>query len=322
MTRVLATVKPGSSPADDEAKLTGLLDRGVTAIRVNLGRRDPAENLALLRRAGDRPTRPPVLFADLPGIKGRIGDVDPSPLPVRPGSVLEFGWPGPAGHRRIRLEMPEGVAPPAVGDVLVLDDGRVRMRVDGVDAVGLRCRVLQGEGIPRNTGVVVAAPGGPQGVLTIRDRRLASLVGAHVDYLCLSFTDSVEMAGPLPSRRGVIAKIETPRGVEALDAIAPACDGVMLARGDLAAFLDEDDMYRVATRMTAVARDSGTIVVFASNFFRGLLTSPYRLTDAEQRALDWVAKLRPDYLMLNETGFSPRWAEITEAAVSFCQGWD
>ncbi len=308
--QILATVKPGSCADEDAAKLRGLAEIGVTAVRVNLGRRDPADNLRVLRLASGM-----TLFADLPGVKGRIGTVAPSPLPVGPGTVLDFGPDG------IDLTMPSGTPAPVVGDELLLDDGRVRLRVDEVHTWGLRCRVVAGTSVPRNTGVVISSADGPRGQLTVHDRELAALVGPEADYLCLSFVDSAEMtATPLPARRGVVAKIETPRGIGALASIVPTCDGVMLARGDLAAFLDADGIRRAATAMIRVARDHGRLVVFATDFFRGLITAPYQLTDQERRTLDWVARLRPDYLMLNETGFSPRWAEVASAAVAYSRG--
>jgi pyruvate kinase len=325
MTRVLATVKPGASYAEDLAKLSTLTELGVHAIRVNLGRRSLDDNRRVLRAVADVPGDRPEIFADLPGVKGRLGDIAPSPYPIRPGVTVELtDDPGRAG---IALRMPAGVRPPAAGDELVLDDGKVRLRVEHTDGGVLRCRVLVGTGIPRHAGVVISASDGPVGELTDRDSALAAAIGPEVDYLCPSFVSGPAMLAGLSDpavrpRRGVIAKIETPRGVAALRSILPACAGVMLARGDLSAFMTDDEMRRTAASMVEVARDLGGVVVFASNFFRGLSTAPYRLTEHERRTLDWVGELMPDFLMLNETGFSPRWAEVAATAAGLCRGWD
>jgi hypothetical protein len=227
---------------------------------------------------------------------------------------------------RVPYRVPAGEPPPAPGDVLALDDGRVRLRVERVTGPRVRCRVEAGHAIPRFTGVITASGAGPHGRLTAEDRRLARTMARHVDYLCASFVDSPAIVEELThttagSRCRVIAKVETPTGVAALADLVSAASGVMLARGDLSIFYTDDQMHHIAVTMTRLARQHGRLVILATNYFRGLTVAPFRLSEQECRTLDRVAALVPDYLLLNETAFSPNWEHIAATAVSYCQRW-
>lgn len=328
MTGILATVKPGESLADDVGRLSVLARIGVTAIRVNLGRRSLADNQRLLLCAATCLARAPLLFADLPGVKGRLGDLGAASLPIAPGDLVTLDLTRPAGSDldAIPYRAPRGESPPAVGDLLALDDGRVLLRVQSVAGERIRCRVEAGVALPRFTGVIIAGMPGPHGHLTAADRELAAAVAPHLDYVCPSFADSAATVETLKRpatrpRRGIIAKIESPRGVAAIDALADAAAGVMLARGDLSIFYSDEQMEHIAATMTGKARDRGKLVVFASNYLLGLAAPPYRLTDRERRTLDRVGALAPDYLLLNETAYSPNWEQIAATAVACARSW-
>jgi pyruvate kinase len=329
MVDILATVKPGFSLAEDVAKISSLARIGVAAIRVNLGRRGLADNRRVLTDAIAGLRTPLLTFVDLPGVKGRLGDVGAPSLAVTRGDivVLVRSDSDAAGERAgIPYRVPAGEAGPADGDLLALDDGKVVLRVRSVSGSRITCVVGDGTSIPRFTGVVIVSGGGPRGHLTAADRELARAVRRETDYLCASFADSpatIEQLGvpELRPRRGVVAKIETPRGVRALDELASVSSGLVLARGDLSSFYSGGDMQRIAVTLTAAARKQHKLVVLATNYFRGLAVPPFRLSGQERRTLDQVGVLQPDFLLLNETAFSPNWEQIAVEAVRYSRSW-
>jgi pyruvate kinase len=326
---ILATVKPGLSLAEDVAKISSFARIGVTAIRVNLGRRKVAENRRVLTDAMSGIAEPLLTFVDLPGVKGRLGDVGASALAVAKGDavvLIRSNDDAPAERGAIPYRVPAGEDGPAEGDLLALDDGRLVLQVRQVSGSRITCVVEDGSLIPRFTGVVIVSGGGPDGHLTAADRHLARAVRQDTDYLCPSFADSSatieQLQHPeLRPRRGIVAKIETPRGVRGLDELARASSGLMLARGDLSSFYGGDEMREIAVTLTAAARKHHKLVVLATNYFRGLAAPPFRLSDQERRTLDHVGVLQPDFLLLNETAFSPNWEQVAAEAVRYSQSW-
>lgn len=131
--------------------------------------------------------------------------------------------------------------------------------------------------------------------------------------ICPSFADTAQV--PRETRRlfpeqKILSKIETPYGVENLASILGESDGVMLCRGDLSLFYAEEEMYRLGERMArACQAEAGKIFIVATDFFSHFVQDE-RAMEADLPVLEKYLALRPAYVLINETSYSPRWEKI------------
>jgi pyruvate kinase len=239
-TKIVATIGPASST---HAKVRALAEAGMDAARLNLSHgthEDHAASAALVRRVQAELGRPLALIADLQGPKLRIGDL-PSPRNLLDGDevVLIGAQTAPDG------ELP--ITPASIGSMLgpgndvLIDDGHVRLTVEEVVAGRVRARVVVGGEVSSHKGVNL--PGVAIAIPSLTEKDAEDLDFAlrlGVDYVALSFVRQASDVRELQARiraRGshalVIAKIEKPEAVDALDAVLAEADGLMVARGDL-----------------------------------------------------------------------------------------
>jgi pyruvate kinase len=239
-TKIVATIGPASA---SHAKVRALAEAGMDAARLNLSHgthEDHAGSAALVRRVQAELGRPLALIADLQGPKLRLGDL-PVPRSLHEGDevVLVGAHAGTNGELPI---MPAGVgAMLRPGNDVLIDDGRVRLAVEGVEGGRVRCRVIVGGDVSAHKGVNL--PGVAIGIPSLTAKDTADLEFAlrlGVDYVALSFVRSAadvrELQGLIResgSQARVIAKIEKPEAVDALDDVLAEADGLMVARGDL-----------------------------------------------------------------------------------------
>jgi pyruvate kinase len=240
-----------------------------------------ARNAGLVREAQERAGRPLALIADLQGPKLRLGDL-PAPRGLVVGEqVVVAGETAAEGG-----ELP--VAPPVLSEVLrpgheiMIDDGRVRLRVDEVGGGRAACTVVLGGVVEAHKGVNVPGVPLPIPSLTekdLRDLELALTVG--VDYVALSFVRSVDDVRACRERlvaagaaTGVIAKIEKAEAVSDLSAIVEASDAVMVARGDLGVEIGDEDVPLVQKRIILSALEHGKPAITATQMLESMLTRP------------------------------------------------
>jgi len=191
-TKIVCTIGPASSTPD---RIDSLVSAGMDAARLNFshGSHDEhAERAKLVREAQERAGRPLALIADLQGPKLRIGDL-PRPLTLVEGDRIDVTGQDNGGARTLPI------SPPVLQEVLLpghdvlIDDGRVRLRVDEVDAVRARTTVLVGGSVESHKGVNL--PGVPIPVPSLTEKDLRDLefaLGLGVDYVALSFVRSAE----------------------------------------------------------------------------------------------------------------------------------
>src|SRR5919108_2913588 len=239
-TKIVATIGPASSSAEAVA---GLARAGMDGARLNLshGTHDEHRARARMVRAVEAEVgRPLALIADLQGPKLRVGDLSAPVTLARGEDVVVIG-----GEASVDGELP--VSPPVISEVLqpghevLIDDGLVRLRVEGVEAGRARCAVVIGGVVASHKGVNL--PGVPIPIPSLTRKDMDDLDWAletGVDFIALSFVRSpadvrdlralIEQAG---SHAHVIAKIEKSEAVDGLEAILDEADAVMVARGDL-----------------------------------------------------------------------------------------
>ena len=237
--KVLATLGPASN---SEAMIEALLAAGADAFRVNMSHGSNADRGALIAaiRAVEKSVgRPLTILADLQGPKLRVGRFAEGGVPLTNGDSFRLDRdPTPGGQRRVCLphkELFEALQP---GARLLVDDGKLVLRVRAVSADVIDCTVEVGGRISDNKGVNVPDVVVPLPALTAKDRAdLTFALEQGVDWIALSFVqrpeDVAEARALIRGKAALMAKIEKPAALERLAEILELADAVMVARGDL-----------------------------------------------------------------------------------------
>jgi pyruvate kinase len=292
LTKIVATLGPASS---DESRIAELIAAGVDIFRLNFSHGSHerhAESIARIRRAAAQAGRQIGILQDLSGPKIRTGKlVNGQPIELRPGDPLEIVTGdesvGSAGRVTTTFEDLGRAARP--GDRLLLDDGRIELRVDSSDGKTLSTSVINGGPLGEHKGINLPGIELPTSAMTAKDvEDLRFGLDQGVDMIALSFVQTaadVIRARELIASHGragvpVIAKIERPAAVANLDAILANCDGVMVARGDMGLEMPLERVPRVQKEITRLARACGKPVIVATQVFDSMTHEP-RPTRAE-----------------------------------------
>ena len=290
-TKVIATIGPASS---DETVLRGMLSAGVDVCRLNFshGTHDSHGALiALIRRLSTEMKRPVAILQDLGGPKirtGRLRGGEPIALANDDRLTIAVG-DGEGGPGQIFTTYSELPAAVRRGDTLLLDDGRIELRVEGADLGEIRTVVVDGGVLGEHTGINAPGVALPSAGLTPKDAAdLAFGVKAGVDYIALSFVQSaaeIRAARDALRRAGaaglpLISKLERPEALSRLEQILSASDAVMVARGDLGLEMPLEQVPRAQKQVTRRARALGVPVIVATQVLESMRTEP-RPTRAE-----------------------------------------
>lgn len=288
--KISATIGPASA---DHGVLCDMLDGGVDAIRINGSHCEPeavAGWVRKVRRAGRSMKRDVAVMLDLQGIKRRIGDLA-EPLLLREGQRVVFGA---RGGKRIPLRLTTLRKHLKRGADLFLDDGFLRLSVVRVGQKELHCDVMRGGVLTSRAGVNV--PGMPvsQRLPTRRDiEHIEAGIEAGVDLFALSFVRSardLRRCRKYTTGIPIIAKIERPEAVKAIDEIAAASDGLIVARGDLAVEMKPEELPVLQKSLVAAANRARKPVIVATEMLASMVHSPRptraELTDVGNAVLD------------------------------------
>lgn len=292
LTKIVATLGPASA---DEARIAELIAAGVDIFRLNFSHGSHerhAESIVRIRRAAAQAGRHIGILQDLSGPKIRTGKlISGQPIELRPGDQLAIvtgdesvGIPGRVSTAF--ADLGRAVHP---GDRLLLDDGRIELRVESSDGKTVWTTVTNGGPLGEHKGINLPGIELPTSAMTAKDiEDLRFGLDQGVDMVALSFVQSaadVIRARELIASHGragvpVIAKIERPAAVTNLDAILDNCDGVMVARGDMGLEMPLERVPRVQKEITRHARARGKPVIVATQVFDSMTTEP-RPTRAE-----------------------------------------
>ena len=276
--KIVATLGPASSDRDT---LRSLFHAGVDVFRLNFSHgsaEDHAVRMAILREIEAETGRPIGVMADLqgPAARGRLR-AGAGAIAARP--ALPPG-PGPAPRqRRARLPAPPEIfAALAPGAELLLDDGRLRLRVDACDATSADTRVLVGGRLSERKGVNVPGVVLPISALTPRTCATWTRAALGADWIALSFVqrpeDIIEARERIGDRARIIAKLEKPSAVERLDEIIAQADALMVARGDLGVELPAEQVPAIQKRAVRGCRRAGKPVIVATQMLESMIESP------------------------------------------------
>ncbi len=278
--RIVATLGPASRDLDT---VRALALAGADVFRVNFSHGSHDDHAATIRhvREAERTVgRPIAVLADLQGPKLRLGKFKGDSAALHAGQAFRIDMDKALGSdRRIGVPHPEVFAALREGALVLLDDGKVRLRVtangpDWADTV-----VEAGERLSNHKGLNLPGLAIPIPALTEKDRKdLAFALDQGVDWVALSFvqraSDMAELRKLVDGRAGVMAKIEKPAALEALDEILDLSEAIMVARGDLGVELNPEDVPVVQKQLIRAARTRGIPVIVATQMLESMIHSP------------------------------------------------
>ncbi|GLU33285.1 pyruvate kinase [Trinickia caryophylli] len=278
--KIVATLGPSSS---DPQTIRRLFDAGVDVFRLNFSHGSHDDHLQRLRhiREIEKETGRPIgVLLDLQGPKLRLGTFESGSVVLSRGQrfLLDTDLtPGDAS--RAPLPHPEIFAAIEPGSELLLDDGKVRLRVVSKGPDRAETTVIVGGRVSDRKGVNVPGVMLPISAMTGKDREdLAFGLEQGVDWVALSFVqrpeDIDEARAIIGDRAWIMAKLEKPRAIDHLDAIAARCDGIMVARGDLGVELPAEQIPELQRRIVRVCRAAGKTVVVATQMLESMTESP------------------------------------------------
>ena len=278
--RVLATLGPASNSPE---MIATLFQAGADAFRVNMSHGDQQSKVAVIeaiRGLEKEFGRPTTILADLQGPKLRVGKFDGGKTVLEHNSTFVLDRDSTLGDAT-RVELPhkeifEAIEP---GARLLLDDGKLVLRVTDHGPDRIETVVEVGGPLSNNKGLNVPDVVLPMAALTEKDRSdLAFAVDQGVDWIALSFVqrpeDLWEARKLIGGKAALLAKIEKPQAIDRLEEIVEACDGVMVARGDLGVELPPQSVPPLQKRIVETARRLGRPVVVATQMLESMIQSP------------------------------------------------
>jgi pyruvate kinase len=279
-TKIVATIGPASSTPEVLARL---FHAGADVFRLNFSHGthdDHAARFAMIRELEERVERPIGILADVQGPKLRVGQFAGGRVHLQTGQQFRLDLnPTPGGAERVNLPHPEIIEAAGIGSTLLLDDGKLRLRVARKRADALETEVVVGGPLSDRKGVNVPDVILPIPALTVKDREdLAFAVEQGANYIGLSFVqrpeDVAEAKQLVAGRALVMVKLEKPQALDNLDAIMALTDTVMVARGDLGVELPPEEVPLAQKRIVRVARALGKPVVVATQMLESMISSP------------------------------------------------
>jgi pyruvate kinase len=287
--KIVCTLGPATSSPE---RIRGLVDAGMDVARLNFSHgshQDHETVYHLVREAAEAAGRPVGILADLQGPKIRLGRFSDGPHEWRTGDSVTITGDDIVGTaERVSTtytKLPREVKP---GDRLLIDDGKVAVQVTGVSGNDIVCLVVEGGMVSNNKGI--SLPNVAVSVPALSEKDIADLrfaLSLGVDLVALSFVrapDDIklvhEIMDEVKCRRPVLAKVEKPEAVAALEQIVVAFDGVMVARGDLGVEMPLEEVPLVQKRAVQLCREQAKPVIVATQMLDSMIENA-RPTRAE-----------------------------------------
>jgi pyruvate kinase len=289
-TKIVATLGPASSAPE---VIRRLVQAGMSVARLNFSHGsydEHARAVEHVRAIAAELDTPVTIVQDLQGPKIRIGTLSGGPTSLVPGGELILL---PAGEYRGQphsapIDYATLARDVARGAPVLLDDGRIELRVEQIAGTAVRCRVVEGGVLRDRTGVILPTVDVAMPSLTEKDRRDLDWGLAHgVDWIALSFVrrgEDVRALTALLAARGadvpVLAKIEKAQAVDNLHEIMAEVQGLMVARGDLGLELSPEKVPVLQKQIIRACNARGVPVITATQMLESMIAEP-RPTRAE-----------------------------------------
>jgi len=278
--KIVATLGPASS---DYETIRALFEAGADVFRLNMShgsQPEIGERHAIIRQIEKDCGRPVAILADLQGPKLRCGVFAGDEEELKEGASFRFDLADKEGDAsRVTLPHPEIFAALEDGSTLLVNDGKIRLKVEKCGADFADCTVEVGGTISNRKGVNVPDVVLPLAALSDKDRSdLEYVCNLGVDWLALSFVqraEDVQEARELAKgRAAVLSKIEKPAAVTAFKEILDVSDGIMVARGDLGVELPVQNVPPIQKRLIRACRAAAKPVIVATQMLESMIESP------------------------------------------------
>jgi len=331
-TKIVATLGPASSSPE---VLERMIRAGVDVVRMNFSHgkaQDHIDRATLVREIAKRCGKEVAIMADLQGPKIRVGkfEGDKTVLEVGKPFVLDGATSALGTNERVGLDYKELPRDVRAGDILLLNDGLLKLVVDAVRGEEVHTTVVVGGELSNNKGINKAGGGLTAPALTAKDMEdIKTAMSFQCEYLAVSFPKTatdMEMARQLANVAGepwrhkpqMIAKIERSEAIPVLDQILKASDGIMVARGDLAVEVGNAAVPALQKRMIKMAREMDRVVITATQMMESMIVNPVptraEVSDVANAVLDGT-----DAVMLSaETAAGKYPVETIEMMASIC----
>ena len=278
--KIVATLGPASST---EAVVVALAEAGADVFRFNFSHGSHDEH-AMRRdhvRAAERALGRPIgILLDLQGPKLRVGKFEQGRVGLTRGESFRLDLDGsPGDQTRVQLPHPEIFQALQPGAELLLDDGKIRLRVESCGSDFAETVVTAGGGLSDRKGVNVPNVVLPIAAMTEKDRQdLQFGLDLGVDWVALSFVqreeDMAEARRLVAGRAALMAKIEKPSAIDRLEQIIELSDGIMVARGDLGVEMPPEVVPSLQKRIVRAAREAGKPVIVATQMLESMIQNP------------------------------------------------
>ena len=278
-TKILATLGPSSNSIK---KIIELSKAGASAFRLNCSHLDETNlknYVKKIRRAEELLNKPIGILVDLQGPKIRIGKVKDGENLLKKGSIFLLDLKKDIGnYKRVTLPHKKIFSSVKKGHSILLDDGKIHLKVTSVSEDVIRTKVLQGGYIKSNKGVNFPQTNIKTSALSKIDKKFANIsVQEGADWIALSFVqkpnDIKELRKICANKVSIMAKIEKPSALDYIDEIANLADGIMIARGDLGVELPIESVPRWQKKIIRVARVKGKPVVVSTQMLESMTSS-------------------------------------------------
>ena len=287
-TKIVATLGPASS---DPALLEQMIAAGVNVVRLNFSHgkaQDHIDRAMAVRAAAQRAGREVAIMADLQGPKIRVGRFAEGAVQLLNGAdfVLDAWRTEPGDVAGVGLDYKELPRDVRAGDMLLLNDGLIVLRVEAVRGEAVHTRVVTGGELSNNKGINKQGGGLTAPALTAKDMEdIRTAMSFQADYVAVSFPKNavdMEMARQLCNvaaaeyrhKPGLIAMIERAEAIPHLEEILRVSDGIMVARGDLAVEVGNAAVPALQKKMIRMARHMDKVVITATQMMESMITHP------------------------------------------------
>jgi pyruvate kinase len=324
--KILATLGPASSTRE---QISALFKAGADVFRLNFSHGthpDHQKRYDLIREIEQEYKRPIGILMDLQGPKLRVGTFPGGSVELKTGGTFRLDLndkPGDAA--RAQLPHPEIFEAVEIGTNLLLDDGRLRLRVKHSGTDFAECDILVGGKLSDRKGVNVPDVVLPLSPLTAKDREdLRFGLDLGVDWVAMSFVqrpeDVAELRKLIGGRAKVLAKLEKPAAIERLEEIIDLSDAVMVARGDLGVEIGDAELPGLQKKIIRTALEHNRVVITATQMLQSMVDNPIptraEVLDVANAVIDGT-----DAVMLSaETASGSYPVKSVEAMVRICLG--
>lgn len=331
--KIIATLGPAT---DGYEAMSKLLKAGVDVVRLNMSHSDHKllrERVKLVRKVAAELARPIAILLDLQGPKIRVARFKQGSVHLKRGApfTLIVGMTKLGDDTCVGVTYANLVKDCKKGDMILLDDGRITLRVQTISGKKVKCKVVDGGTLSDRKGLNKKGGGISAASITTKDKQdIRAAAEIDADYVAVSFVrsaDDIDLTRKLLTKAGsdagIIAKIETSESVssyEKLLSIVKASDGSMLARGDLGVEIGETKLIGMQKDLITMCRANDRISIIATQMMETMIDNPLptraEVSDVANAVLDGS-----DAVMLSaETAAGKHPHLVVETMARICEG--